>query len=74
MRPAARAQQLGALIREHLDPASGCTECCAIAVLTDGMVQMARHGHDGPMAEALLASAARELGIPDIDEWIEVET
>lgn len=49
-------------IREALDPAA-CLECAAIAVLVDGLVQMARNGHGAPMADALLAQAARELGV-----------
>ena len=56
-----RCHQLARDLRELIDPASGCAECCALAVLADGLVQLARNGFAGSMVEHLLSTALREL-------------
>ena len=49
-------------IRATVDPAWGGRDA-AIAVLVDGLVQLARQGHAAQLVEHLLAVAGRELGV-----------
>ncbi len=56
----ARCQQLAADIRELLDPPT-CHECAALAVLVDGLVQIARQQMAGPVIEHFLAAALQEI-------------
>jgi hypothetical protein len=47
-------------LRTHLHPEADARDA-AVAILADGLVQIARQGYAGPMAESLLAHALEEV-------------